>query len=77
MRRCVICRRNTGCPAFMAICAYALDGEEPQIEGVPGAVFTLIRPNLDASMKKAESGQAAEKQANRKPRQSSGKAREN
>lgn len=21
-------------PAFMAICAYALDGEEPQIEGV-------------------------------------------
>lgn len=48
-------------PAFMAICAYALDGEEPQIEGVPGAVFTLIRPNLDASMKKAESGQAGGK----------------
>ena len=61
-------------PAFMAICAYALDGEEPQIEGVPGAVFTLIRPNLDASMKKAESGQAGGKaskpQAAPKQRQS-------
>lgn len=45
-------------PAFMAICAYALDGEEPRLEGVPGAIFTLIRPNLDASIKKAESGQA-------------------
>lgn len=58
----------------MAICAYALDGEEPQIEGVPGAVFTLIRPNLDASMKKAESGQAGGKaskpQAAPKQRQS-------
>lgn len=42
----------------MAVYAYALDGVVPSLSGVPAALFTLIRPNLDASKKKAESGQA-------------------
>lgn len=41
---------------FLAVCAYALDGEEPQLSGIPLALFTLIRPTLDAGSKKAENG---------------------
>ena len=40
----------------LAICAYALDSEEPKLTGTAAAIFTLIRPTLDASRKKAESG---------------------
>lgn len=40
----------------LAICAYALDNEEPKLTGTASAIFTLVRPTLDASRKKAESG---------------------
>ena len=40
----------------LAICAYALDNEEPRLTGTAAAIFTLVRPTLDASRKKAESG---------------------
>lgn len=39
---------------ILAICAYALDEDEPNLTGVPLAVFTLIRPTLDSGRKKAE-----------------------
>lgn len=39
---------------ILAICSYALDGEEPQLDGVPMALFTLIRPTLDSGMKQAQ-----------------------
>lgn len=39
---------------ILAICSYALDGEEPQLDGVPMAMFTLIRPTLDSGMKQAQ-----------------------
>ena len=39
---------------FLAVCAYALDGEEPQLSGIPLALFTLIRPTLDSGMKQAQ-----------------------
>lgn len=39
-----------------AICAYALDDEEIELSGTAGAIFALIKPNLDASKRKAESG---------------------
>lgn len=42
--------------ALMAICSYALDGEEMQLSGVPAAVFMLTKPNLDTSKKRADSG---------------------
>lgn len=39
-----------------AICAYALDGELRALNGTAAAIFSLIKPNLDASKRKAESG---------------------
>lgn len=39
-----------------AICAYALDGEEPKLTGIQMSIFILIRPTLDTSARKAESG---------------------
>lgn len=57
-----------------AVCAYALDGEEPNLTGTQKAIFVLIRPTLDASAKKAENGklggknkEANEKQTASKP----------
>lgn len=47
--------------AYDAICAYALMGEEPDLDKLPDAVaiaFELIKPTLDASRRKAESGKA-------------------
>lgn len=41
---------------ILAICGYALDETEPELTGTAKAVFSLIRPNLDASRRKAESG---------------------
>lgn len=37
----------------LAICAYALDEEEPELSGVPLSVFTLIKPTLDTGRNKA------------------------
>jgi len=39
-----------------AICAYALDGEEPKLTGIQMSIFMLIRPTLDTSARKAENG---------------------
>lgn len=39
-----------------AICSYALDGEETKLSGTSKAIFTLIKPTLDASARKAEIG---------------------
>lgn len=41
---------------ILAICAYALDNEEPKLNGTAAAIFTLVRPMLDSSRRKAESG---------------------
>lgn len=38
----------------MAICAYALDEEEPTLSGVSASCFTLIRPTLDSGRNKAK-----------------------
>lgn len=45
--------------AYDAICAYALFGEEPDLDKLPDSVsiaFELIRPVLDASRRKAKNG---------------------
>lgn len=39
-----------------AVCAYALDNEEIPLSGTASAIFSLIKPNLDASKRKAENG---------------------
>lgn len=44
------------CAVMLAICAYALDEEEPNLTGTAKAIFSLVRPTLDASRRKAISG---------------------
>lgn len=44
----------------LAVCAYALDGEEPELSGVVRAIFTLIRPTLEVGRSKAENRSRAE-----------------
>ncbi len=49
------------CKAYDTIVQYALYGTEPDTEKLPDAAaiaFELIRPTLDSSRKKAESGKA-------------------
>lgn len=58
--------------AYDAICAYALYGTEPDIDKLSDAAaiaFELIKPNLDASRRKANSGKAGgeKKQSASKP----------
>lgn len=43
---------------LLAICAYALDEETPKLTGTAAAIFMLVKPTLDASKRKAESGKA-------------------
>lgn len=41
---------------YHGICAYALDGELPDLDGITSVAFTLIRPQLDANAKRREDG---------------------
>lgn len=41
---------------ILAICGYALREEEPSLTGTAKAIFSLIRPTLDAARRKAEGG---------------------
>lgn len=41
---------------YDAICRYGLMGEEPECGGIVKAVFKLVKPNMDANMKKREAG---------------------
>lgn len=52
------------CDFYDAICKYALTGESPDLDKLPDAVavgFISVKPNLDASRKKANSGKAGGK----------------
>ena len=51
---------------ILAICAYALEENEPSLTGTAAAIFSLARPTLDASRRKAESGQKGGKQTGSK-----------
>ena len=39
-----------------AMCDYCLNDIEPTLSGIPKAMFTLMRPSMDVSKKKADSG---------------------
>lgn len=51
---------------FDAICNYALNGAEPDFEGVEKALFTLMRPQLDANAKRYENGRKGGRPATNK-----------
>lgn len=63
----------------LAVCAYALDGEEPELSGVARSIFTLIRPTLEVGRSKAENRSRAEQtsisaeQTGNKPEQTKNK----
>ena len=44
----------------LAVCAYALDGEEPELSGVSRSIFTLIRPTLEVGRSRAENRSRSE-----------------
>lgn len=66
----------------LAVCAYALDGEEPELSGVARAIFTLIRPTLDVGRSKAENRSRTEQtvlsaeQGSNKPEQTDNKRKQ-
>ena len=62
---------------FLAICSYALDEKEPNLTGTAKAIFSLVRPTLDASRKKAASGHlgGSKPKANEKQNESKTKAK--
>lgn len=67
--------------AYDTICAYALYGQEPDLDALPDAaavVFELARPNLDASRRKAKNGKlgGVAKQTEAKPKQVKDKEQE-
>lgn len=70
--------------AYDAIAKYALYGEEPDMDALPDAAslaFVLIKPNLDSSRKRSESGRKGGKkspkeEANNKQNTSKDEARE-
>lgn len=50
---------------FMAVCSYALDGIEPEIHGVAGAMFQLARPNIETSLKRSDAGRTRKQKGNK------------
>lgn len=62
---------------LLAVCGYALDGEEPQLQGTASAIFSLIRPTLDSSRRKAESGKQGGSKGQANGKQSESKTEAN
>lgn len=51
---------------LMAICEYALNGNEPEGSGIISALFSLVKPNLDISRKRAQAGKKGGEAGNSK-----------
>ena len=62
---------------LLAIAAYALDEEEPELSGSCSACFKLIRPTLDSGRNKAANRMNAEEKSEIKPKTNSNKAKSN
>ena len=62
---------------LLAIAAYALDEEEPELSGSCSACFKLIRPTLDSGRNKAANRMNADEQTEIKPKSNGNKAKSN
>lgn len=62
---------------LLAIAAYALDEEEPELSGTCSACFKLIRPTLDSGRNKAANRMNSEEQSEIKPKANGNKAKSN
>ncbi len=47
---------QTQADVMRALCEYALDGEEPRADGITAAIFSLMKPQVDANNRKYENG---------------------
>lgn len=61
--------------AYDAICLYGLEGIEPECKGVVGAIFRLVKPQIDANNRRREAGRKGG-QANRKQIEANAKQNE-
>ena len=69
--------------AYTAIMEYALNGVQPEIDGVAAAIFLLVKPQIDANNKRYENGKRPKAkreenkpEANQKQNQSEKEAKE-
>ena len=62
---------------YNALCAYALDGKQPELDGVAAALFLLAKPNIDAGRRKAENGACGGSKPKAKAKQTESKTEAN
>ena len=53
---CALSTKEEQADFLLAICDYALNGNEPSTIGATTAMFRLVKPNIDSSISKAEAG---------------------
>ena len=60
---------------YDAIFSYSLDFQEPKLEGIDNAIFTLIKPQLDANIRKYENGKKGAEHGKKggRPKKANGK----
>ena len=46
----------TAAAVFRAMCEYGLNGSEPELSGVSKAIFSLMKPQIDANNRRKENG---------------------
>ncbi len=62
---------------YKAISIYALEQEEIELKGIPKAIFSLVKPQLDANYKKYENGKQSKSKVKAKDKQSKSKIETN
>lgn len=62
---------------YNAIMQYALNQEEVELTGIPKAIFSLVKPQLDANYKKYENGKQKKNKAEAKQKQTKSKTETN
>lgn len=60
--------------SYNAIMRYALDQEEIELTGISKAIFSLVKPQLDANYKKYENGK--QKKSKRKAKQKQNRSKQ-
>lgn len=62
---------------YNAIMQYALNQNEVELTGIPKAIFSLVKPQLDANYKKYENGKQKKSKTEAKQKQTKSKTRTN
>ena len=70
-------KKTDAAALLLAVCAYALDGEEIPLSGAARAAFCLIKPTLDSGRKKAEERERRKAEKRASTEESDGEKTEN